>query len=226
MPSGIDLAAFLGSSIHEVKNHLGLAVHKVESLRDTSTTLSNSDKSELLDLQNVLALVNSELVNTLLVFRAQNQLLDPCIEEVWVQTFLEDIVASMQPLVTGKPYSLAVEGAEVEGYFDGAMLKNVIQTALFNATRYANGIIILSAWKRGSGVVIAIEDDGPGFPPELENKRGEEIEHGNVQEQNTGLGLWFAQMIAQLHRNKEEKGFIELKRSTKFGGASLQIFIP
>jgi len=106
------------------------------------------------------------------------------------------------------------------------MLKNVIQTALFNATRYANGIIMLSAWKRGSGVVIAIEDDGPGFPPELENKRGEEIEHGNVQEQNTGLGLWFAQMIAQLHRNKEEKGFIELKRSTKFGGASLQIFIP
>jgi hypothetical protein len=42
----------------------------------------------------------------------------------------------------------------------------------------------------------------------------------------TGLGLFFAHLIANAHRNQQRRGFIELSNGGEFGGAVFRLTLP
>jgi len=71
---------------------------------------------------------------------------------------------------------------------DRDLVESVLESALDNAVRYAEGSVRLTLSERDDGYSLAIADDGPGIP---------EIEHAPVDagvetamQHGTGLGLW------------------------------------
>jgi hypothetical protein len=47
-----------------------------------------------------------------------------------------------------------------------------------------------------------------------------------ISEGRTGLGLYFARLIAQTHKNKNKLGFINLKNNPNTGGSIFQLWLP
>ena len=47
-----------------------------------------------------------------------------------------------------------------------------------------------------------------------------------VQQARTGLGLYFAQLIANAHERNDKKGFIELKNNGHLGGGVFSLTLP
>lgn len=91
---------------------------------------------------------------------------------------------------------------EVSG--DAVLLEQVVTNILDNAAKYApaGSAVSLSAEERGSEVVLAISDEGPGIP---ENDRARvfdmffRVRAGDGQPGGTGLGLAIAKGIVDAH---------------------------
>lgn len=106
------------------------------------------------------------------------------------------------------------------------LLKRLLANLLTNANKYANTKVMVNGRKQDQAWLISIQDDGPGFVPEV-------IEHvfkpffkaDNARTTSTGqasygLGLAIARQIAIQHQ-----GDIQASNSTT-GGACLTITLP
>lgn len=102
----------------------------------------------------------------------------------------------------------------------------VVVQALHNALHYTRSRVLLSAIAQENGIIIRIEDDGPGFPAFLLDQ-GNAAQRGiSFETGSTGLGLYFAQTVASLHQAGEKRGSIELANGGQFGGGCFSLLLP
>ncbi|MEM8885938.1 MAG: ATP-binding protein [Planctomycetota bacterium] len=103
---------------------------------------------------------------------------------------------------------LVVEGLVVEG--DPSLLARAIGNLLDNAARYSvpNGAIRVAVRRDGAHVEVAVEDDGPGIPPERHARvferfyRGPDVGRRGLS--GCGLGLPIVARIAELHGGRAQ----------------------
>ncbi len=74
--------------------------------------------------------------------------------------------------------------------------------------------------------MVEIHDDGEGYPADMLDNSDEGINNLNLAAGRTGLGLFFAHMIARAHRNQGRTGRIELSNGGEFGGAVFRLVLP
>ena len=85
---------------------------------------------------------------------------------------------------------------------------------------------MLSACASDSGVLIRIEDDGPGFPDFL-LALGNAAQFGiSFETGNTGLGLYFADAVARRHQAGDRTGRIQLDNDSQLGGGRFCLELP
>ena len=86
---------------------------------------------------------------------------------------------------------------------DADSLQELLENLIDNALHYAGqGALVTVSVRRlaDDGVVLQIEDDGPGVPPELWSRLGERFFRApGASEGGTGLGLAIVQQIASQH---------------------------
>ncbi len=95
-----------------------------------------------------------------------------------------------------------VADAPVSGVWDGERLDQVVTNLLKNALRHARGgDVVLSVYREGGRAYIAVQDDGPGIPPELCENIFERFERAASSEHHggLGLGLYIVRQIAEAH---------------------------
>lgn len=122
------------------------------------------------------------------------------------------------------PVELALDAALGDVTGDQRLLMRAIGNVLRNAQKYAKTRILLSARKLGTGVEIAVEDDGPGIP-ETERERIFEpfFRLDRSRDRTTGgfgLGLSIARKAVELHGGTIAAGVSAL------GGARFVITLP
>jgi PAS domain S-box-containing protein len=126
----------------------------------------------------------------------------------------EQAGVSLAARVEGGPYELSLDPGRIEQVFEN-LLSNAVQHSPRNST------VRIRAFARDglhSGVLCAVEDEGPGLSPEDLTRVFEPF--FSRRKGGTGLGLAIVQQIVEGHGGSIEAG----NRST--GGAVFTVFLP
>jgi len=149
---------------------------------------------------------------------------NPCYHNLY--DFIEEQILMHAPLLEAKKFDYEIDiDDEIEVVFDETLLSMVITNIIGNSIRYAKTKILVSA-KIDQQTTIMINDDGPGYPKKM-LELGSNYIHGIDQASgSTGLGLFFAQKIAQLHNRSDESSGIDLSNGGELNGGLFEITIP
>lgn len=107
---------------------------------------------------------------------------------------------------------------------DGDQLTRVVRNLMDNARRHATGRVAVDLSTSSGSVVLAVEDDGPGIPPDERDRIFERFarldEDRNQESGGTGLGLAIVKEIITAH------GGAILARNGPTGGARFKVRLP
>ncbi|MGK0373301.1 MAG: K+-sensing histidine kinase KdpD, partial [Glaciecola sp.] len=86
--------------------------------------------------------------------------------------------------------------------------------------------IQISAKEIDGELHISVVDDGSGYPASMLEMATVKLNNFCISEGRTGLGLFFARLIAQTHKNNGKSGFIKLSNDEKTGGSVFELNLP
>jgi two-component system OmpR family sensor kinase len=140
---------------------------------------------------------------------------------------LADVVteaaAELEPVAGDHEISISAQhGAEIDGTRDE--LHRLVLNLMENALRHTDpGTAVEASVERRNGeVVLAVEDDGPGIPPELEEKVFERFFRGaGDRSGSSGLGLSIVSAVAESHH-----GTVRLEPPLDGRGARFVVRFP
>jgi len=121
--------------------------------------------------------------------------------------------------------TVKVEAEPVIASVDGAKVERIVENLLVNAARHTAEDT--TVWVRVApyedGVLITVEDDGPGLSDELKPVVFEAFQQGPTEASHspgTGIGLALVAQFARLHGGQ---AWVEDREG---GGASFKVYIP
>ena len=227
MESKIDFSTVLASSVHDMKNSVGMLLSSVEGILDAYKPKSQEEASYFKTLHYEASRINGELIQLLTLYRMDNNFLPVSIDEHFVQDVFEDQCARNQLLIDTSEIQLSIDCDEnLAWYFDADLIGGVIHNILLNCIRYTKNQIRLCAEIVNETLVISLADDGPGYPAEMIDNPGSQIEYAEVSHGATHMGLFFTQKIAELHKQGQRNGFIRLSNDSPLGGGLFQLYLP
>ena len=121
--------------------------------------------------------------------------------------------------------SLRIEADPVLVSVDPAKVERIVENLLANTARHTSADTPVWVWVRAhdGGVLIVVEDAGPGVPPELRETIFRPFEQGpdrSTHSPGVGIGLSLVGRFAKLHGGK---AWVEERPG---GGASFRIWLP
>ncbi|QUX96000.1 sensor histidine kinase [Marinomonas sp. CT5] len=219
----INISTILASAIHESKNQVGTMLYHLQGLKD-SMSKNDSNQKKIIPIEESLKKLNDEWVEYLYLYRLASDGYDLHADTFLLDEFLDDQVFALQPSANAKNLELEYScESSLTGTFDERLMTAVVSTAVYNALRFAKTKILIEAKNEDNFLIITIEDDGKGF--KQKNNEDEEDEE-EFLDNNTGLGLYFAELSATAHSVGDRIGFIKKERSQTLGGASLMVYLP
>ena len=147
---------------------------------------------------------------------------------VAIEPHAEQIVRGLEKIYAGKGVICEFE-VDPETHFHGEPgdLQELLGNLLENAFKWARSRVLLtiqpgaSAPNRRPGVLIAVDDDGPGIAPENVANVLQRGVRGDERVQGHGIGLAIVQDIVRDYR-----GTLEVQKSAELGGARFQVTLP
>ena len=147
---------------------------------------------------------------------------------VAIEPHAEQIVRGLEKIYAAKG-AICEFDIDPDARFHGEPgdLQELLGNLLENAFKWADSRVLLTVHageqetNRRPGLVLAVDDDGPGIPPEKvalvlqRGVRGDERVHGH------GIGLAIVQDIVRSYR-----GELEVTRSPELGGARFLVKLP
>ncbi|MCC7105878.1 MAG: HAMP domain-containing histidine kinase [Chloroflexi bacterium] len=120
------------------------------------------------------------------------------------------------------PVQAIEAGLWVQG--DRRLLERTLTNLLENAYKHAGeqaSLFVSAASGLNGTVTLAVEDDGPGIPPEARTRIFERFSQGSRAKQGAGLGLTFSNLVVQSHG-----GRLWAETSSRMGGARICLAVP
>lgn len=72
-----------------------------------------------------------------------------------------------------------------------------------------------------------MNDDGPGFNNDIiKSVRAGHFKPRQINSQQTGLGLYFAELVAKTHYREQRRGNVKLTNKSPLGGGQFQLCLP
>ncbi|MFQ5469915.1 MAG: sensor histidine kinase [Gammaproteobacteria bacterium] len=220
-----DFSSILASTIHDMKNSLGVVLNSLDEL---IIELGDSETSGKVNkLQYEASRVNNNLIQLLSLYKMENTGLKANINEYSVEDFLEECVLLDKPMLDAREVKISIQTPpDLWWYFDRDLMSGVVGNAINNALRYTKDCIEISADEDQGYLVIRINDNGEGFPQHMISGSNNESHGVDFSSGRTGLGLYFTSQVAQLHKNKEKNGRVEMSNGQRLGGACFSIYLP
>lgn len=223
----LDFSLAFGSAVHDVKNSVGLLLHSLDEFLKANPPKTDEDNQRAVVLNYEASRINNDMMQLLSIYRLQNQRLFVSVEECHLLEFLEDEMLAHDTLLKMKKIKVTVDCAEdLVWYFDSMLIKNVLTNVIVNTIRYTNDEIRIAVEKIADFIRITVEDNGKGFPKELRSDPGGYLTRINFNTGSTGLGLYFSARVAELHRNGDREGYIQVDNDSSLGGGAFRIFLP
>ncbi|MGZ6545812.1 MAG: PAS domain-containing protein, partial [Actinomycetota bacterium] len=212
---------FLAAVSHELRSPLTSILGLALTLERSQ--LPESDRNDLLERLAANARKLDRLLKDLLdIDRLNRGIVEPQYRVTDVGALARRTIESLDALtdrsimVYADPVVLSVDPAKVE---------RIIENLLMNAARHTTSdrTIWLRVGAEDDGVLIAVEDNGPGVPEELREVIFEPFRQGPTASPHapgTGIGLSLVARFASLHGGR---AWVEERSG---GGASFRVFLP
>ncbi len=218
---------FTAEASHELKTPLSLIRLHAEKLLVDGGLNPAQEEAVQLQLEEV-ARLNQIIEELLFLSRVEAQAVTPQFRREDPRQFLLACTQDARVLAEHRSLRFAetISGAgRVE--YDPKWIRQVLLNLVANALKYSppGGLITLTSEFTSAAWRVAIEDDGPGVPPEQRERifeRFVRLEGASVQDdKGSGLGLAISRSILGLHH-----GTIRAESSTRGTGLRVVFEIP
>ncbi len=222
----INFNTIMASSVHDMKNSLSIILDTAESLaNDDSLNKAQHKSLDLLHIEGER--LNNTFIQLLALYRIENKQYSLNIDSHNIYDCLEEAMFENETLLAHHNIELEIQcERDLEWFFDRALILGIINTIINNALRHANNKIVLEANSAESEIVISILDDGSGYSDKILNRDDDEQSELSFNSGNTGLGLHFSKVVAEMHNKGEQHGHIELSNDGINGGGKFSIHLP
>ncbi|WP_242698662.1 HAMP domain-containing sensor histidine kinase [Alteromonas sp. 5E99-2] len=227
----IDFSDVLTAVVHDMKNSLGLLIQSIETLEQHVPADLEDAHSHICCTHYEASRLNSNLVQLLSLYRTDVQQLPTTVDFYNIEDLLEDIVTSHHYYANQKNVSIETNvTSELHWYLDSELIYLLLNDVLINALKYAGKKLILTAKveknSNGEWLLITVEDDGTGYPDVMLTSSCDIPSSTSIKNGRTGLGLFFAKLIAHAHENNDRRGKISLSNGGRLGGSVFSVKLP
>ena len=223
----IDFSTVLASAVHDMKNSLCLLMQSIDNLGNSLPEVAITTHAYLASAHYEASRLNTGLVQLLSLYRAGLNNLPLNIDEHDIEDVIEELIGTNENYLKHKNMSLEVkQSADLVWYLDSDLVGILLNDVLINAMRYSQSKIILSVYTQNQQLVFKVEDDGPGYPESMLEANVINMQHCDLGQGRTGLGLFFARLIAQAHTKGDMKGSILLENGGSLGGSVFILTLP
>jgi len=224
---GIDFSLVIASSVHDMKNSVGMLLSSLESVIQASPQDDPVMAKHFSTLHYEASRINGELVELLTIYRMYKEFLPIRVDEHYIVDILDEQVARNHVLMETGGVELNMDcDSDLHWYFDQDLIGSVIHNVIVNCVRYTKSKIALSAEIEDDYLKISVADDGSGYPDHMLINAGQLVEEAEVNKGETNLGLYFAEKIAGFHKQEDKVGYIKLENGGPLGGGVFNIFVP
>jgi len=225
----ISFGDLIASSIHDMKNSLNLQVSALEGIarqcRERQDTATVQDLGRVIYQANRM---NLNLVELLSLYKLSKSIYPMDITEQAVAEVIEEAVQQNQSMMEFKGITVSTDCPEdCYWYMDRELVKGVLVNALNNAYNYTHDKIHVVASVQDKRLELRVEDNGKGYPErmllnqDLGSEQGVSFETGS-----TGLGFYFSDQVARLHKNGRKRGSLVIENGGSLGGGCFVLRLP
>jgi two-component system sensor histidine kinase SenX3 len=219
----------IASSVHDMKNSVGMILSSLEDIGEScdGEMTCQCSKEQIFLLQYEAKRVNRNLMQLLTLYRLGSGHYGLAIDEWMVNELLQEAFLLNKPLLTLHNINLAIDCPDdMRVYCDRSLILGLLDNIITNALRYSHGKLLVRAEESNNFVNICIEDDGAGYPNAMLEGIADNVTKIDFQTGSTGIGLYFSQKIAALHKNGDHKGTISIRNGGSLGGAVFEVKLP
>ena len=225
----MDYATVLASAIHDMKNSLNMLLNSLDSViqeQDAGESTLSTDH-DFSQMRYEGRRVNDNLIQLLALYRMNNEQYLAQIEDHIVIDYLEETLIEHQTMFEGRGIELEVHcDYDLEWFFDHDLVTGILTNVINNLYKYTKDKVTIRAFIDDGYLVIKVLDNGPGFPQHMQYAKGDTQQGIDFNSGSTGLGLYFAQVVAGLHKNKGKKGYIITSNEGINGGGCFSLYLP
>lgn len=222
----LDFSTVIASTVHDMKNSLAMLMRAHAQWLARLPEQQNAPEQGVIDYQ--FAHLNGMLVQLLGLYKLGiNQLpLQPAYHEL--DDFIEAQLVSHQDVFKSRGISAAYEVDPLSplGFFDRELIASVLANCINNSIRHARHALLISVSDEEGQVVLSINDDGEGYPQGMIERQADYVQGINQSSGSTGLGLYFAGRIAELHQRNGVCGHTRISNGGPLGGGLFKLYLP
>lgn len=214
---------FLAAVSHELRSPLTSILGLSLTLERQSALLPAEEQADLLERLAMNARKLDKLLKDLLdIDRLNRGIVTPQYRVTDVGALAVLMVESLEALADR---SVELQAEAVVLSVDPAKVERIVENLLVNAVRHTepHSRIWLRVGPAEGGVLIAVEDDGPGVPAHLREAIFEPFRQGPTPSKaspGTGIGLSLVASFAELHGGR---AWVQDREG---GGASFRVLLP
>lgn len=223
----IDFSTVLASSVHDMKNSLCLLIQSIENLSLKFNDKETEEAQELAQIHYEASRLNSNLLQMLSLYRARQDALPINIEEWYLDEVVEELLAKNELYINNKNLTISIDiEQDLAWYFDNDLVSNLINDIFVNAMRYCKHHIQITAKETSQGLELTICDDGEGYPEDMLISSNNVPKDIDLHMSRTGLGIYFAELIASSHQQDDKVGHIALENGGSLNGSVFRLVLP
>ncbi len=223
--NAIDFSTLLASCIHDIKNGLGLLINGMNDV--SKKTADDNSRTELEQLQFQSEYINSRLIQLLVLYRIDQSQYYPHTTETDIKALLEESIDPYHQLFIQKQITCSIVCAEdLYWYIDSELINGALGNILHNLYQYTQSKIEITVQINDQMLVIQVKDDGPGYPENTLHSSSHHHKKFSFKSSNTGLGLYFVEIAAEMHQNYGKKGHIVITNDGIHNGGCITITLP
>jgi K+-sensing histidine kinase KdpD len=213
--------AFLRAVSHDIRTPLTTILGSALTLDRSDLSLSETDSTGLVkSIASNAKKLHRLLTDMLDVDRLSRGVITPQRRQVDVRELLDRVTAECN--LEGHQLELDVEPVSID--VDPGQVERIVENLVSNAVRYTpsgTSILVQCRVVKG-GILLSVDDSGPGVPPEHRETIFEPFRQGSERVHHApgvGIGLSLVSRFASLHRGR---AWVE---EAPGGGASFRVFL-
>jgi signal transduction histidine kinase len=212
---------FLMAISHELRTPLTSVVGYASLLEDPEVPLTEQEKQDSIHRIASQARRLERLLTDLLDIERMSR---GTIEAHRREVDLRELVMRVVEQISGATRVSVKVPARMRVSVDAGLMERVTENLIVNAIKHTppNTNVYVRASRTTEGVVLMVEDSGPGVPDHIKADIFEPFRQGDVPDHapGTGIGLALVKQFAKLHGGK---AWVEDRAG---GGASFRVLLP
>ncbi|MBV6321598.1 sensor histidine kinase [Duganella violaceipulchra] len=228
-----ELFMFLASTVHDMKNSIGVLNGTLENLMATAPASSELPGYEQLgQMLYQTKRLNDNLIQLLALYKDVGKPgypFDPA--ACRISELVEQVAGQARTLLHSRGITLDLDFPQDAIWtMDEDLIIGVLVHAINNAIRYTRDRLRLAVRVDGDYLELRVEDNGAGFPPSLleagASAMNSQRSAVNFLNNSSGLGLYFSSEVAKMHKYRQRSGAIALENGGALGGGCFVLRLP